>query len=96
MLTVFSEYWLLVYHFLQLRIRDLEAALQVEKASQAEAFSDLDVVRSKFKEVENAYEREKRNTQESYEKLSLYVVNQNPYAFALWVLENKILNPDII
>lgn len=59
------------YHFLQLRIRDLEGALQMEKAGQAEALSDLEMMKSKFKEVEKAYEREKRKAQESFEKLSM-------------------------
>ncbi|NXC73786.1 CC171 protein, partial [Anhinga anhinga] len=53
-----------------LRIRDLEGALQVEKASQAEALSDLEMIKKEFKEVENAYEREKHNAQENLEKLN--------------------------
>lgn len=55
----------------QLRIRDLEGALQVEEASQAEAVADLEMIKNEFKEVESAYEREKHNAQESFAKLSL-------------------------
>uniref|UniRef100_A0A667J0X4 Coiled-coil domain containing 171 n=1 Tax=Lynx canadensis TaxID=61383 RepID=A0A667J0X4_LYNCA len=55
----------------ELRIRDLEGALQVEKASQAEAVADLEMIKSEFKEVESAYEREKHNAQESFAKLNL-------------------------
>ncbi|KAL0607364.1 Coiled-coil domain-containing protein 171, partial [Plecturocebus cupreus] len=54
----------------QLRIRDLEGALQVEKASQAEAVADLEMIKNEFKEVESAYEREKHNAQESLAKLN--------------------------
>uniref|UniRef100_A0ABI7XQZ3 Coiled-coil domain containing 171 n=1 Tax=Felis catus TaxID=9685 RepID=A0ABI7XQZ3_FELCA len=55
----------------ELRIRDLEGALQVEKASQAEAVADLEMIKNEFKEVESAYEREKHNAQESFAKLNL-------------------------
>ncbi|XP_032333564.1 coiled-coil domain-containing protein 171 isoform X3 [Camelus ferus] len=55
----------------ELRIRDLEGALQVEKASQAEAVADLEMIKNEFKEVESAYEREKHNAQESFTKLNL-------------------------
>ncbi|XP_073907896.1 coiled-coil domain-containing protein 171 isoform X7 [Castor canadensis] len=55
----------------QLRIRDLEGALQVEKASQAEAVADLEMIKNEFKEVESAYEQEKLNAQESFAKLNL-------------------------
>ncbi|XP_021108528.1 coiled-coil domain-containing protein 171 isoform X2 [Heterocephalus glaber] len=55
----------------ELRIRDLEGALQVEKASQAEAVADLEMIKNEFKEVESAYEREKHNAQKSFEKLNL-------------------------
>lgn len=43
----------------------------MEKASQAEALSDLEMIKSKFKEVENAYEREKQNAQDGFEKLNV-------------------------
>ncbi|XP_073907893.1 coiled-coil domain-containing protein 171 isoform X4 [Castor canadensis] len=55
----------------ELRIRDLEGALQVEKASQAEAVADLEMIKNEFKEVESAYEQEKLNAQESFAKLNL-------------------------
>ncbi|XP_012876199.1 PREDICTED: coiled-coil domain-containing protein 171 [Dipodomys ordii] len=55
----------------ELRIRDLEGALQVEKASQAEAVADLEMIKNEFKEVEGAYEQEKLNAQESFAKLAL-------------------------
>ncbi|XP_007952352.1 coiled-coil domain-containing protein 171 [Orycteropus afer afer] len=55
----------------ELRIRDLEGALQVEKASQAEAVADLEMIKNEFKEVESAYEREKHNAQESFAKLNI-------------------------
>uniref|UniRef100_A0A7N4V4M4 Coiled-coil domain containing 171 n=1 Tax=Sarcophilus harrisii TaxID=9305 RepID=A0A7N4V4M4_SARHA len=55
----------------ELRIRDLEGALQVEKASQAEAVADLEMIKNEFKEVESAYEREKHNSQETFAKLKL-------------------------
>lgn len=43
----------------------------MEKASQAEALSNLEMIKKEFKEVENAYEREKRNAQENLEKLDV-------------------------
>lgn len=43
----------------------------MEKASQAEALSDLEMIKKEFKEVENAYEREKHNARENLEKLSV-------------------------
>lgn len=43
----------------------------MEKASQAEAVADLEMIKNEFKEVESAYEREKLNAQESFAKLSL-------------------------
>nr|XP_040139739.1 coiled-coil domain-containing protein 171 [Ictidomys tridecemlineatus] len=58
-------------YYIILRIRDLEGALQVEKASQAEAVADLEMIKNEFKEVESAYEREKLNAQESFAKLNL-------------------------
>mgnify|MGYP001856543019 CR=1 FL=1 len=53
-----------------MRIRELEGALQMEKVSQAEALSDLEMIRKEFKEVENAYEREKQKAQENLEKVN--------------------------
>ncbi|XP_072512080.1 coiled-coil domain-containing protein 171 isoform X8 [Notamacropus eugenii] len=55
----------------ELRIRELEGALQVEKASQAEAVADLEMIKNEFKEVESAYEREKHNSQETFAKLKI-------------------------
>lgn len=43
----------------------------MEKASQAEAVSDLEMFKGKFREVENAYEREKRNAHDSLEKFDM-------------------------
>ncbi|XP_073521230.1 coiled-coil domain-containing protein 171 isoform X2 [Phyllobates terribilis] len=54
---------------LELRIRDLEGSLEVEKASQAQTTSDLDLIRSQFREVENAYNREKETAEELGGKL---------------------------
>lgn len=42
----------------------------MEKASQAEALSDLEMIKKEFKEVENAYEREKHNAQENLKNLN--------------------------
>ncbi|OWK01242.1 hypothetical protein Celaphus_00018274 [Cervus elaphus hippelaphus] len=70
-----------------LRIRDLEGALQVEKASQAEAVADLEMIKNEFKEVESAYEREKHNAQESFAKLN--VLEREYFS------KNKKLNEEI-
>uniref|UniRef100_A0A452USF2 Coiled-coil domain containing 171 n=1 Tax=Ursus maritimus TaxID=29073 RepID=A0A452USF2_URSMA len=59
----------------------------VEKASQAEAVADLEMIKNEFKEVESAYEREKHNAQESFAKLSLL---EREY-----VSKNKKLNEEI-
>ncbi|XP_070336642.1 coiled-coil domain-containing protein 171 isoform X2 [Odocoileus virginianus] len=71
----------------ELRIRDLEGALQVEKASQAEAVADLEMIKNEFKEVESAYEREKHNAQESFAKLN--VLEREYFS------KNKKLNEEI-
>ncbi|XP_036595202.1 coiled-coil domain-containing protein 171 isoform X2 [Trichosurus vulpecula] len=55
----------------ELRIRELEGALQVEKVSQAEAVADLEMIKNEFREVESAYEREKHNSQETFAKLKI-------------------------
>ncbi|XP_030825307.1 coiled-coil domain-containing protein 171 [Camarhynchus parvulus] len=56
---------------IQLRIRELEEAVRVEKDRREEALSDLEMVKKEFKGLEYAYEREKHNAQENLEKLNV-------------------------
>ncbi|MBN3277657.1 CC171 protein, partial [Polyodon spathula] len=54
---------------IQFLICDLEAALQVEQSSQAEAVSSFEMIKEQSREVEKAYKQEKEKTQQSIEKL---------------------------
>ena len=47
---------------LQLRARDLEAVVAVERAGQQEAQRSLELLRAKFREVERAYSLEKERS----------------------------------
>uniref|UniRef100_A0A3Q3LK77 Coiled-coil domain containing 171 n=2 Tax=Mastacembelus armatus TaxID=205130 RepID=A0A3Q3LK77_9TELE len=47
---------------MQLRVRDLEAAVAVERSSQEEAQSSLELLRTKFREVERAYSLERERS----------------------------------
>lgn len=46
----------------QLRVRDLEAALAVERSGQQEAQCSLELLRAQFREVERAYSLERERS----------------------------------
>ena len=46
----------------QLRVRDLEAVVGVERSGQQEAQSSLELLRTQFREVERAYNLERERS----------------------------------
>ncbi|XP_060695910.1 coiled-coil domain-containing protein 171-like isoform X3 [Hemiscyllium ocellatum] len=54
---------------LELRIRDLENMLQVEKSSHADAALNLDLIKQQFSDIELSYEREKSKATETTNQL---------------------------
>lgn len=58
----------------QLRVRDLEGALEVEKSANDEANKAIDRLTKQVRELEHGYEEERKSAKELMTKLDKYAV----------------------